>query len=71
MQPDNTVEWDLVDYGSAVFHVASLQSTAATETESQSAGVPLDAPAEREQVSIPDCFFLRCWSAFRDCHKAA
>jgi len=65
------VEWDLVDYGPGKFHVVSYQAKPAAQAAPVADAV--DGPAaEPEGLRLPDCFFYRCWSAFRTgCNSAA
>ena len=66
------VEWELVDYGSGVFHVASYhdQRGVAVVPVSPAAAVEESAP-QAHAAQTPECFFYRCWSALRDGCRAA
>ena len=61
---EHAVEWRTVDYGQAVFHVASYSSEAAT------AAVPDEARSNEQPQEEPcpllSCVpFYRCWTASR------
>ena len=71
MKAQSGVEWDRVDYGAGVFHVASFQDNSGSHTHAADHAARLEAPAEPEDVRAPDCFFYRCWSALKDCHRTA
>lgn len=62
------VEWELVDYGSGVFHVASYH-----ESEVAPAAVveAVREPVVTESNQAPECLVYRCWVALRDGCRAA
>jgi hypothetical protein len=65
------VEWELVDYGSGVFHVASYHDQPAAAIAAVAVGSLEDAAPQAEAAQTPECFFYRCWSALRDGCRAA
>ncbi|MEZ5365994.1 MAG: hypothetical protein R2748_27595 [Bryobacterales bacterium] len=70
MQSNNSVEWELVDYGPGVFHVVSYQA-GLPAADAVAAEPVAETVSNVQEIHTPDCFFYRCWAALRDGCQAA
>ena len=69
MESNNAVEWELVDYGSAVFHVASYQDGAGDASAVVETAPVI--PSAKPEATLRECVFYRCWVAMRDGYRAS
>ena len=69
MESHSSVEWDLVDYGSGVFHIVSYHENALAVAPG--AEKHLEPAAAQESPAVPECLMYRCWVALREGCRAA